>query len=142
MTRERTRRLLLWLVCIGIVAVPPGIDLAFTLAFQPASYWSGDWSTALEGSLVFAWAMRLGPAAALIVTFVWVVAVGTLLAWVARFPAQLLWIAVVIGNSFGAMSWAAFTMRSPLVVAMILVCNAVVALVGLRLAGRARETRG
>jgi hypothetical protein len=29
-----------------------------------------------------------------------------------------------------------------LVVAMILVCNAVVALVGLRLAGRARETRG
>ncbi len=91
------------------LALPPLVlaiwDEVLTLIYQPASYWSGDYSTTTEGSVLWGWLLRTHPGAFIAATIVYVLIIVWLILKLPRRLAIILSHTVFLWHLIGATSW-------------------------------------
>jgi hypothetical protein len=99
----------LWL-CVPF-AVLAFIDFGLTLNGQSQAYWQGNHNAVNEALPLFAWGLRHGPTAFLFVCLLWVLVLSVLIVIVPDIVSQILSLAMVIGHTWGAMSWLVYRFR-------------------------------
>ena len=98
-----------WL-CIPF-AVLAAIDFGLTLNGQSQAYWQGNHNAVNEIFPLFAWGLRHGPIAFLLVCLLWVLVLSALIVVVPDIASQILSLALVIGHTWGAMTWLVYRLR-------------------------------
>jgi hypothetical protein len=96
----------LWL-CLPF-AVLAVIDFGLTLSGQSRAYWEGDHSAVNEIFPLLAWGLRHGPALFLLICLLWILVFSALIAALPDIVSQILSLALVIGHTWGAMTWLAY----------------------------------
>jgi hypothetical protein len=96
----------LWL-CLPFAALAI-IDFGLTLNGQSPAYWRGDHSAVNEIFPLFAWSLRHGPALFLLVCLLWIFIFSALIVVLPDIISQILSLALVIGHTWGAMTWMAY----------------------------------
>jgi hypothetical protein len=99
----------IWL-CVPFAALA-AIDFGLTLGGQSPTYWQGDHSAVNEIFSLFAWGLRHGPVPFLFVGLFWVFVFSTLIVVLPDIASQILSLALVIGHTWGAMTWLAYRFR-------------------------------
>ncbi len=85
-----------WWLCLSAL-VPFAADVGITLAGQPKSYWTGDYTTAHEGNPLARWPLAYHPAAFVVAAVFAAAAYITVLVWGASWLALVLAFALVVG---------------------------------------------
>lgn len=115
----------LWL-CVPF-AVLWAMDLGLTLAGQSPAYWQGNYSAVNEWFPPFALVMRHGPVLFLFMSPLWVLVFSALIVVLPDIASQVLSLALVIGHTWGAMTWLAFRFWfNPLLCMLLFVLSAAV----------------
>jgi hypothetical protein len=96
----------LWL-CVPFAALA-AIDFGLTLGGQSLTYWQGDRSAVNEIFPLLAWGLRCGPVPFLFVCLLWVLVFSTLIVVLPDIASQVISLALVIGHTWGAMTWLAY----------------------------------
>lgn len=89
-------------------AVLAVIDFSLTLRGQSPAYWQGNHNMVNEILPLFAWGLRHGPIVFLLVCLLWVLVLSALIVVVPDIVSQVLSLALVIGHTWGAMTWLAY----------------------------------
>jgi hypothetical protein len=96
----------LWL-CVPF-AVLAAIDFGLTLRGQSPAYWQGNHNAVNEIFPLFAWGLRYGPIPFLFIGLLWVLVFSALIMVLPDIASQILSLALVIGHTWGAMTWLAY----------------------------------
>jgi hypothetical protein len=99
----------LWL-CMPF-AVLAAVDFGLTLSGQSPAYWQGEHSEVNEIFPLFALGLRCGPLTFLFICLLWVLVFSTLIVVFPDIASQVLSLALVIGHTWGAMSWLVYRFR-------------------------------
>jgi hypothetical protein len=115
----------LWL-CVPFAALCV-VDFGLTLAGQSPAYWQGNYNAVNEWFPLFALVLRHGPILFLFMSLFWIFVFSTLIVALPDIFSQILSLTLVIGNTWGAMTWLAFRFRfNPLLCILLLVLSATV----------------
>ena len=82
-----------------------GFDIAFTLAGQPAGYWSGYYHLANEASPPGYWLLAWHPLAFIGAAVVWAIVLCLVIMLLPTTLSKILSLAFVIGHTWGSASW-------------------------------------
>jgi len=115
----------LWL-CAPFAALA-AIDFGLTLGGQSPTYWQGNYSAVNEWFPPLAWVLRQGPVPFLFVVLLLVLVFSTLIVVLPDIASQVLSLALVIGHTWGAMTWLAYRFRfNPFLCMLLFVLSAAV----------------
>jgi hypothetical protein len=95
----------LWL-CMPFAALAV-IDFSLTLHGQSPTYWQGNHNAVNEIFSLFAWGLRCGPVTFLFICALWVIVFSIFIMVLPDIASQALSLALVIGHTWGAMTWLA-----------------------------------
>lgn len=98
--RDRNK---LWLCVAPLLAI--AIDVALTLNGQGAQYWAGDYHLANEASPPGNWLLVQHPLAFIAGMVTWTAFLSLIILALPRIASQILALALVIGHTWGAVSW-------------------------------------
>jgi len=128
----------LWL-CMPF-AVLAAIDFGLTLHGQSLAYWQGDHNAVNEMLPLFAWGLRHGPILFLFVCLLWILVFSALIVVLPDIVSQVLSLALVIGHTWGAMSWLVYRLRVEYHLCILLVVLSAVFFIGAQAKWRKTQT--
>lgn len=82
-----------------------GLDITLTLRGQPAAYWNGDFSQAIEGSPEVRRVMQIHPMLLYAMIIAWICVIAGLVFILPKALAEWFALTVLLGHSIAACSW-------------------------------------
>jgi hypothetical protein len=128
----------IWL-CVPFVVLA-AIDFGLTLRGQSPAYWQGDRSAVNEIFPLFAWGLWHGPVPFLFVCLLWVLVLSALIVVLPDIVSQVLSLALVIGHTWGAMTWLAYRLRVEYYLCILLFILSAVLFIGAQAKWRKTQT--